>query len=82
MDGGQARWRVCHYNKGSATFIAEVYRGGRWERVFESGIIRLGDESQEVGVEITGAEKLRLVTTDAGDGIACDHAVWAQARVE
>lgn len=93
LDGGlaEAQWfraligidDAMHvHGLGSATFIVEVYRDGEWERVFESGVRKLGDEPREVEVEIAGAEKLRLVTTDAGDGIACDHAVWAQARVE
>ncbi len=70
------------YNKGSATFIVEVHRNGQWERVFESGVLRLGDKPQAVNVGIAGADQLRLITTDAGDGIACDHAEWADARVE
>jgi hypothetical protein len=70
------------YNQGSAGFIVEVHRNGRWERVFESPVLKLGDKPQEVSVDLTGADQLRLVTTDGGDGIACDHATWADARIE
>lgn len=42
--------------------------------------LRLG-KTQEVDVDITGAAQIRLLTTDAGDNIFCDHAVWAEARV-
>ena len=70
------------YNQGSATFIVEVHRNGQWECVYESGTLKLGDSLQEVNVDIMGADELRLITTDAGDGIACDHAVWADARIE
>jgi hypothetical protein len=70
------------YNLGSATFIVEVRRAGRWERVFESPVLKLGDQPQEVSVDIAGADQLRLLTTDGGDGISCDHATWAQARIE
>jgi hypothetical protein len=61
---------------GSVVFAVEVERGGKWARVFESGILR-GGESKEVAVPIIGASRLRLVTTDAGDNIHSDHAVWA-----
>ena len=33
-------------------------------------------------VDLTGAQQLRLITTDGGDGIACDHAEWADARLK
>jgi len=36
----------------------------------------------EISVPMAGAEQLRLITTDAGDGISCDHATWAMARLE
>ena len=61
---------------GSVLFIVEVERGGKWERVFESGMLR-GGEAKEIAVPIAGATRLRLVTTDAGDNIHSDHAVWA-----
>jgi len=35
-----------------------------------------------VDVDIAGATELRLRTTDAGDNINADHAVWADARIE
>lgn len=70
------------YNLGSATFSVEVHRNGAWERVFESPVLKLGDAPQEIDVDISGADSLRLLTTDGGDGIACDHATWARARLE
>lgn len=65
---------------GSVIFIVEVFRGGKWERVFESPVLKWG-EVKEVSVDISGAEQLRLMTTDGGDNIYGDHAVWAGARV-
>jgi hypothetical protein len=35
-----------------------------------------------VSVEIKGAAKLRLVTTDGGDNNHSDHAVWADAMLQ
>lgn len=61
---------------GTVVFQVEVERGGAWERVFASAVLR-GGESKEVGVPIAGATRLRLLTTDAGDNINSDHAVWA-----
>jgi len=68
--------------EGSVTFAVEIFRGGKWERVFESKVIRKGDAAQAIEVPIAGAEKLRLVTTDAGDGINSDHATWAEAKLQ
>ena len=68
-------------NAGSATFAVEVLRGGTWERAFASPVLRLGPP-QQVDADITGAEQLRLITTDGGDNIHCDHAVWAEARIQ
>lgn len=61
---------------GSVVFLVEVERDGQWQKVFESGILRSG-EAREVEVTIAGARRLRLITTDAGDTIHSDHAVWA-----
>jgi len=70
------------YHKGSAKFAVEVRRDGTWQRVLESDVLKLGDKPQQVNVDISGTDQLRLITTDAGDGIACDHAVWANAMME
>ncbi len=69
--------------EGSVVFIVELLRRGTWERVYESPVIRSGQEGVPVAVDvdITGAEALRLATTDAGDGINSDHAAWGNARV-
>ena len=34
-----------------------------------------------MSVDVSGRNELRLVATDAGDGIGSDHADWAEARV-
>jgi hypothetical protein len=70
------------YKMGSATFAVELLRAGTWQRAFESGVLKYSDTPQEVSVDITGAEKLRLLTTDGGDGIACDQATWADAKLQ
>jgi alpha-galactosidase len=62
--------------RGSTTFAVEVRSGGTWKRVFESGVLRGGDPPKRVEVPLTNVEAIRLVCTDAGDGLDCDHAVW------
>ncbi len=69
------------YNKGSSTFVVEILREGKWQRLYESPVLKLGDKPLSVDVEVAGAQQLRLTTTDGGDGIACDHAEWADARL-
>ena len=72
---------MLSWHLGSSAFIVEVLREGRWERLFESDVLAVGDEPQEIRVDIAGAEQLRLVTTDGGDDISCDHSVWVHAAV-
>lgn len=69
------------YNRGSVVFIVEVRRQGKWDRVLETPVIRFG-QTQSVNADIAGADRLRLMTTDGGDGINCDHAVWAEAKLQ
>jgi hypothetical protein len=65
-------------NHGTCTFAVEVRRKGEWERVFESPVMHAGDTPRQVDVDVSGVDRLRLIATDAGDGIGWDHAVWAE----
>lgn len=49
--------------------------------LFESGVIRSGDEAKPVSVAGAGAQELILEALDAGDGLTCDMANWANARL-
>ena len=54
------------------------------EKVYDSkevlgGVTRPQTPMQFVSVDIKGASKVRLVTTDGGDNINYDHSVWADA---
>jgi alpha-galactosidase len=73
---------MAMYNLGSTAFIVEAHRNGKWEKVFESKVIKFGDQSQKVSADISGSDKIRLTSTDGGDGIECDHAVWANALLK
>jgi len=50
-------------------------------KAFDSGVIRSSDPPKPVSVPLAGAQEMRLVVTDAGDGITCDCANWADARL-
>ncbi len=47
---------------------------------YDSGIYRIGKPLLPVMINVSGGSKLKLVTTDAGDGIAADYAWWGDAR--
>lgn len=51
------------------------------KEVFDSGIMRRNDPAKPVNVQLTGADELKLIVTDAGDGIARDLANWADATL-
>jgi len=63
--------------RGSIIFGVRV---GEEER-FRSPVLHDGDEGVPVNVELGGAAELVLEVEDAGDGISCDQADWAEARV-
>jgi len=47
---------------------------------YDSGIYRIGMPLLPVAVKLSGASKIKLVTTDAGDGIVADYSWWGDAR--
>lgn len=63
--------------RGSVIFGVEV----DGKRVFESSRMSDSDPPQEVRVSVLGARELRLVASDAGDGISSDMANWIEARL-
>jgi len=65
---------------GTGSVVMTVLVDGK--KVFESGVLREGDEPVPVRVSTRGARELRLEVSDAGDGITCDVANWATPRLE
>ncbi len=64
---------------GSVTF--EVYADAT--KIYDSGAMNGATATKAVDVAIpAGAVQLRLNITNGGDGIAYDHADWADARIE
>jgi alpha-galactosidase len=62
--------------RGSVRFL--VYGNGK--RLFDSGVMKGGQEAKAVDVPLTSVRRLRLMVTSAGDGADFDHANWAQAE--
>ncbi len=60
-----------------ASVVFKVIADGR--ELFDSGVMRANTRAKPVKVPLTGVNELKLVVTDAGDGINCDHADWADA---
>ncbi len=63
---------------GSVEFF--VYGDGR--ELWHSGVMTHSCPALPVSVDIKGVKRLLLKVTDGGDGIAYDHADWANARLE
>ncbi|MBM4085912.1 MAG: hypothetical protein FJ272_14090, partial [Planctomycetes bacterium] len=51
------------------------------QKRFESGKMSDSDAPQAVDVSLEGVRELRLVLTNAGDGISHDAGIWAEARL-
>ncbi len=81
LDGGSERFTAsvgvddAAGSPGTVTFTAL----GDGKRLFESGVMKLGQPAQQVDLDLTGVKTLLLLVEDARDGIAYDHADWAEA---
>ncbi|MGC8641128.1 MAG: NPCBM/NEW2 domain-containing protein [Isosphaeraceae bacterium] len=63
------------YRTSSVVFIVK----GDGRELFRSDVMRIDTPPQRVSVSLAGVCELRLIVSDAGDGINCDHADWAEA---
>lgn len=50
--------------------------------LYHSDVIRSGDKTRKIKLDITGTFELKLLVIDAGDGIHGDHANWCEALLE
>lgn len=69
------QWQGGH--RGSVVFRVAVDGTVR----FETGPMTDSDGAKLMEVPVTGARELRLIARDGGDGIGCDMADWAEARL-
>ncbi|MEU6670904.1 NPCBM/NEW2 domain-containing protein [Streptomyces sp. NPDC046727] len=66
--------------KGTRGTVAfEIWADGT--RAAATGVLTNAMPAQPVTADVTGAEVVRLVVTDGGDGVDSDHADWADARL-
>ena len=86
LDGGAKRFTATvgiddevGGGRGSAEF--QVLGDGR-KMLWTSGIMRQGQPSKTVDVDLTGQRQILLRVTDGGDGYNYDHADWADAQFE
>ena len=64
-------------HRGSVEFVVKAGD----QEVARSPVMRGSDAAYRIDVPLDGVKELSLITTDAGDGIDCDQADWAEARV-
>lgn len=57
----------------------KIYGDGKL--LASSGILKGFDDPKRLFANIDGVKELKLVATDAGDGINCDHANWANPQL-
>jgi alpha-galactosidase len=65
-------------NNPAASVTFKVLGDGR--KLWESGVMRLGQPAQAIDLDVKGLKTLVLLVGDAGDGISFDHADWGDAR--
>ncbi|MFI1765887.1 NPCBM/NEW2 domain-containing protein [Streptomyces sp. NPDC020800] len=66
--------------KGTRGTVAfEIWADGT--EVASTGVLTNAQPAQPLTADVTGAQVVRLVVTDGGDGIDSDHADWADARL-
>lgn len=66
-------------SSGGGSVIFSVSVEGK--EVYHSDILRGGQTGVPVSIDLSGASAFELACSDAGDGIACDQADWADAKV-
>ncbi|MFF9405388.1 NPCBM/NEW2 domain-containing protein [Streptomyces anandii] len=64
---------------GKGTVAFELWADGA--RVASTGVLTNAMPARSLTADVTGAQVVRLVVTDGGDGIDSDHADWADARL-
>ena len=87
LDGAAARFTACvgvddEVAKRPSQASVEFKVLGDGVVLWQSGIVKRLQPARQVDVDLKGIKLLELVVTDGGDGYACDHADWAEAKFE
>ncbi len=64
----------------SGSVVFQIFLDG--ERKFDSGMMQQGEAAKEIKLDVNGVKELKLVCTDAGNGVQGDWANWADAAVD
>ncbi|MEU0836735.1 NPCBM/NEW2 domain-containing protein [Streptomyces sp. NPDC005969] len=64
----------------NGTVSFEIWADGT--KVASTGVLTNAMAAQPITADVSGAQVVRLVVTDGGDGIDYDHADWADLRIE
>jgi hypothetical protein len=67
--------------RGSVVFSVYLDRDGKWEEVFNSGIVRGGEAPKPVSIDVRGAKGITLTVDFADRGDELDYAEWLDARL-
>lgn len=77
---------ISDSSRGAGSVTFEVHVGdtpdGPWKALYKSPRVNGGDPPIPIEVSLGAAGYLRIYTTDAGDNINSDHAVWGDARLK
>jgi alpha-galactosidase len=63
----------------TGTVVFQIWRDGT--QVADSGVKTTAQGPTHLSANVAGGTTLRLVITDAGDGINSDHGDWGNAQV-
>lgn len=63
---------------GAASITFKIVGDGK--KLWESGVMKPGQQAREVDLDLKGVKTLLLIVGDAGDGVSFDHGDWAEAR--
>ncbi|WP_327596002.1 NPCBM/NEW2 domain-containing protein [Streptomyces chartreusis] len=74
-----ARVGVDDEEGADGSVVFEIWADG--VKAASSGVLTNAMPGQPITADVTGAQVVRLVATDGGDGITSDHGDWAEARL-
>ncbi|MHB1001611.1 MAG: NPCBM/NEW2 domain-containing protein [Armatimonadota bacterium] len=70
--------QTVNNNVASVVFSVEV----QGKELFKTGVVKEGTPGIRVNVDLNGANEFTIKVGDGGNGVTCDQADWADARVE
>ncbi|MEU8749296.1 NPCBM/NEW2 domain-containing protein [Streptomyces chartreusis] len=74
-----ARVGVDDEEGADGTVAFEIWADG--VKAGSTGVLTNAMPAQPITADVTGAQVVRLVATDGGDGVTSDHGDWAEARL-